>query len=300
MVGALPLWELRADAMYYFYAYVVDELPISRNLRIRRVKKQEKHSYGEPGDADHGYGWGLEGPLSFAIECVASASDEARLTIRKLATALLLFKRDKVANDQLPFFRLEFGGSRIWESADLPALRTDELDHERMKFPGFELGVGDIDDFRNFWVVCNQSTWHPTLFVAGSRLLQTQQRVGETVFEDRLIDIMIACEALVLSGEHDKGEHIAHRLSKLQLGKSPYSEARAMTLLRLAYQFRNDIVHEGQLSQSHLAQLPTVRFPDFVVEVEQVLRAAMVNYVDLMNQGKSKDDVIQYLDSLPP
>ncbi|MGA3110289.1 MAG: hypothetical protein ABSD99_12705 [Candidatus Bathyarchaeia archaeon] len=296
MVGVTSVRELRADVMYYFYSDVLDELPFSRDLRIRRVKKQEKQSYGELTDADHGYGLGLGGPLSFAIECVAPTSDEARSTISKLAIALLLFKRDKIKNDQLPFFRLDFGGSRTWDSADLPTLRTDELDHEQMKFPGFELRFDEIDNFKKSWDVCN-GTWHPTLIVAGSRLLQTQQRVGETVFEDKLIDIMIACEALVLSGERDKGELIAHRLGKLQLGKSHYPEDRAMASLKLAYQLRNDIVHEGRLKKSHEDQLPTARFPDFVAECEELLRAGMVAYVDLMNEGKSKDDVIQYLGS---
>jgi hypothetical protein len=290
--------DLAMQAFYYFDADIPRELTFDDHLRLRRVRKIEKYPSGSPRDIDNGYGWGLEGPLSFVAECVSSTSAEGWTTIKKLAICLLLYKRDIGPND-VPWFRLGPKGSRMLQSNQLPALVGEELDDERMELPYYYLKVTNIDDFRAFWVSCNQSPWHSTLLVAGNRLLQAQARVGETVFEDRLIDMMIDCEALVLKGEHDKGETIAKRMGKLLGLKYPKLEDQTRDALALAYRLRNDVVHDGQFSASHLSELPTARLDTFVVRVEQYLRSATVDYIDLMNQAMSKDQIIQYLDSLP-
>jgi hypothetical protein len=292
---------LRTEAAYYFDADITNELSLSGSVGIRRVKKQEKYSYGKLTDKNHGYGWGNEGPISFVFECVASNGEEARSTLRKLATTLLVFKRDLIANDQLPWFRVSFGGSRGSESPNRPLLKSEELDDEKMDRHSryYSLSITDIDDFKKFWAKCSQTTWHPTLLVTGGRLVMSQHRVGAAAFEDKLIDVMIGCEALVLSGsDRDKGDPIAERLGKLQSGKA-FSDDYARRSLRVAYKLRNDVVHQGILSNSQLLDLPTARFPDFVVHVERMLRGGIDSYIDLMNQGKSKMDIIEYLDSLP-
>lgn len=107
---------------------------------------------------------------------------------------------------------------------------------------------------------------------------------------------MIACEALVLEREDEKGRRIAHRLGKLQ--KTPPTESRIIDWLRLGYRMRNDIVHDGQLSSSNLAELPARLFEEFVIEIEQYLRVGMMNYIELMNKTMTKHEIVQYLDAL--
>lgn len=294
----LDVWGLDIQPLYYFDADIYTTLTLSDQLRIRRVKKYEKQSYGELSDEDHGLGWGLEGPLSFVLECVSrtSTSHEAEEVMKKLAISLLLFKHDMDLDNRLPWLRLGRGSSRIWQSDQLPLLWDEELDHESMQFPGYRLGIPDIDTFLAFWTTCNQTSWHRSLLVAGKRLLQVQARVGEAVLEDRLIDLMIACEALVLDGENEKGKNIAHRVGKLQKEKISHLEKRATEELGLAYRLRNDLVHDGEISSSNLAQAPFLE--DFVMHIEQYLRIGMVNYIDLMKQGQSKNQIIQCLDRL--
>lgn len=295
-VSLWNIWDLGVQALYYFDADVGSELTLSTQLRIRRVKKSEKQSYGQLSGKDHGLGWGFGGPLSFVLECVSQTSRELEATMKRLAISLLLFKHDMGLNNELPWFRLRWGRWGAWESDRLPPLKDADLDYEPMSFPRYRLTLGEVNSFRIFWSVCNQTNWHNTLFVAGKRLLQAQWREEEHVLEDRLIDLMIACEALVLKGEHNKGDNIAHRVGKLQKEQISHLEKRAIDELGLAYKLRNDVVHEGEFSSSNLAQVP---FPEeFTRHVEQYLRIGMVNYVDMMNQGQSKTNIIQYLDSL--
>jgi len=289
-------YDLRIRAANYFDADITKTLNIENYLRIRRVKKQEKYSYGKLTDPDHGFGWGLEGPLSFVFECILPTFDETRLAIRKLATTLLLFKRDKKSTNELQWFRLGLEGSQMVQTPNFPVI-SERLDDEKMDFSGYALHLWEIDDFKTFWKTCTLSVWHPSFCVSSNRLLRLQERVGDTVWEDRLIDMMIACEALVLEGEDEKGKLIAHRVGKLQ--KTPQMESRIMDWLRLGYRIRNDIVHDGQVSSSNLAQLPTRLFEEFVLEIEQYLRLGMVNYIDLMNKAMTKHDIVLYLDSLP-
>jgi len=283
--GVLDDWCLRTYRLHYFDAEVSSTLDLGSQLRIRRVKKSEKESYGELWDEDHGLGWGLDGPLSFVIDCVARNARDARETIKKLAVALLLFKHyDRPLHDRLAWFRLRSGGGSLWQSDRLPLIRSEEMAHadESTSFYGYHLKVSDIK----------------SLLLAGSSLLLVQAREDETALEDRLIDLMIACEALVIEDkeERKKRTKIACRVGKLQKEQIPHLEKRAAEELDLAYRLRNDLVHQGEFSSENLAE---AAFPDqFVMYIEQYLRVGMVNYIDLMNQGKSKNQIIQYLDDL--
>jgi hypothetical protein len=275
-------WNLGTQPLYYFDAEIVKDFTLDDQLRIRRVKKSEVID------------WGVGGPLSFVLDCVSRTSREGEEAMKRLATSLLLFKRDLGIENRLPWFRLERGDDSVWGSDHLPPVRDEELDHKPMSYSGYRLGIGDIDTFRTFWSTCNQTSWHRSLLVAGNRLLQVQARESGTVLEDRLIDLMIACEALVLDREGDKGEKIAHRVGKLQKAKMPHLEEEAAKDLKLAYRLRNDVVHDGEFCSFNLAQ---AAFPwRFVTYVEQYLRIGMVNYIELMNQGQSKKQIIQHLD----
>ena len=293
----LDRWSLDIQILYYFDAEVRIALSLSDQLRIRRVKKSEKECCGELSDKDHGLGWGLDDPLSFVLECVSPTSHQSEETMKKLAISLLMFKHDTSLDNKLPWFRLRWGGSSPSQSDQLPPLRDEELDHEPMSFPGYRVGLLDIDPFQTFWTTCNQASWHRSLLVAGNRLLQVHAHEGDVALEDRLIDLMIACEALVLDGEKEKGKNIAHRIGKLQKQQMPHLEKRAVEELELAYRLRNDIVHDGEFSSKNLAQVPFLE--RFVMSVERYLRIGMINYIDLMNQGKSKKQITQYLDGLP-
>jgi hypothetical protein len=219
--------------------------------------------------------------------------------MKRLAISLLLFKHDMISGNSLPSFRLSSGGSSYSESDRFPSLTEGELEYEKMSLPSYYFRITDIDTFRTFWAACDQTTWHKSLLLAGKRLLQTQACEGESAWEDRLIDLMIACEALILKGENAKGQNIAHRVGKLQKEKISHLEKRAVEELGIAYGLRNDAVHDGEFSSAKLAKVQ-VPFPEqFMVSIERYLRIGMINYIDLMNQGQSKEQIIQYLDSLP-
>lgn len=175
--------DLRVRAVDYFNVDVKNTLTIENYLRIRRVKKQEKYSYGKLTDLDHGLGWGLDGPISFVFECLLPTPEETRLAIRKLATTLLLFKRDKQSSNEMHWFRLGVEGSQTVQYPTFPAI-DEGLDDEKMLFPGYVLQLSEIDAFKSFWKTCTQSVWHPSFHVSSSRLLRLQERVGDTVWED--------------------------------------------------------------------------------------------------------------------
>jgi hypothetical protein len=272
---------------------------LSSNIRIRRIRKVEKFAeYAKDSLVPtwgQGLGIGREGRLFFVSECLGTSSEDDRDELDRLSTCLLLFKPDPKLDNRLSSFETEYGGGGNTPNSSLPVLASEELERGKSSFPSYFLQATELDDFKKFWLRLTPSAWHRTLMATSRRLLRSQARVGRESSEDRLVDLMTAFEALILEGESSKGPTIARRISKLLQYAQATQEQRAKERLELAYRMRNDALHDGQFSASNIAAMGT-NTDFFLVEIEQLLRKAMVRYVGQMNLGDSKADIIKKFD----
>lgn len=282
-----------------FDSDVVESFDLSSTIRIRRIKKVEKYAQYEKGRLvptwGQGLGIGREGRLFFASECLGTSSEGDREELDRLSACLLLFKPDPKSDNRLSSFETEYGGGGNTANPSLPLLVSGELETGKSTFPTYFLKVTELDDFKKFWLQLTTSAWHRTLIATSRRLLRSQTRVGRESDEDRLVDFMTAFEALILEWESSKAATIGRRISKLLQFPNSTQEQRAKERLELAYKMRNDALHDGQFSAANITAVGT-RIDLFLTEIEQLLRKAMFRYVEQMNLGNSKADIIKKFD----
>ena len=292
---------MTTSPLHFFYMDA-REMSLTPELRIRRISRKEKYVDGV--DGGH-YGWGLTHGyvyLFFAVDWFEKAgSGQGQNEIERAAASLLLFKPDIEMDGELPSLRLEYGGYQPVEGTQLPSLNYGELDltTPRQQQCSYILGIDKVRDFRVFWNSLSSKPWLPNVFAAGYRLLLAQNRMGHNRDEDRLIDFIIAFEALVVRKyERGKAAVLSERAAKLTK-LTGHLLQRATDQLELAYDLRNDVVHDGFFDPNNLNRLSTVgiypRIDLFLTQIEQYLRIGMKEYILLNNQGLTKDQIIQTL-----
>jgi hypothetical protein len=284
--------------LFFFYANTIT-IDLSPIVRIRAITKTEK--YPREDLSQPGYGWGLEhgyDTLFFAVDCLGRNEVETRDEVERLAVVLLLFKMDPVSSDQLPWFILgERGSSSDFPNATLPPLDYSDLEGISGKradpWLRFVLLPGEEDEFRKSWIDGTKSPWPPSLRAAGRRLLRAQSRFGHYRDADRLIDLVIAFEALVIKKkEWSKQSKLASRIAALVGGSL---SSRVHDDVDLAYDLRNDAVHDGDFDKPHLSRVHYPSLEGFLSELERHLRMSLRSYVAMNNKGLTKDQIISKL-----
>jgi len=220
--------------------------------------------------------------------------------IARVCSCLLMFKPSPFGNDLSWFEQADFESAHLTQLTALPAINPKE-DLEQLNpakhgmWLMYVLDAGEDKLFLNFWTAMTSADWPKNLTAAAQRLIRAQRRRGFDRDEDRLIDLIIAFEALVLNkNEHGKQKQMSSRFSNLIGGRQ---KQQIKDDLSLAYDLRNDAVHDGYFDSKNVAQIPNypMQIPTFIMNVERYLREGMKNYVALNNKGQSKDQIIASL-----
>jgi hypothetical protein len=288
--------------LYFFHANTV-ELPLNPTVRIRQITNTEKYATGDnPAQPNQkGRGWGLENgyeTLFFVVDWLSTKmpqNDE----ITRACSSLLMFKPDAFCNE-LPWFdQADFGGAQYTHYTSLPSIDHNDVEQLKPAKSGmwlkYVLDVGEDTQFLKFWTLMMSADWPRNLTAAGRRLMRAQRRRGFDRDEDRLIDLIIGFEALVLNkNERRKQERMSSRFANL-IGGSKRQQIEDD--LGLAYDLRNDAVHDGYFDPQDLARIPAYPTPilTFIMHIEEYLRKGMIKYVNLNNSGQSKSQIITSL-----
>lgn len=210
-----------------------------------------------------------------------------------------MFKPDPVGNEPPSFEQADFGRAQITQLSVLPPVDRNDLEPLSIAKSGmwlsYVLDVGETGAFLNFWATMTSAGWPRNLTASARRLIRAQRRRGSDRDKDRLIDLIIGLEALVLNkDEHRKQQKMSSRFSKL-IGGSQQQQIE--NDLRLAYDLRNDAVHDGYFDPNDVARIPRypTPIPTFIMHTEEYLRKGMNNYVGLNNKGQSKNQIIAQL-----
>ena len=161
----------------------------------------------------------------------------------------------------------------------------------------YVLPSGDNWRFREFWQKYNQSkgTNLARLDLALRRFDFGYQR---TMPEDKIIDYMIALEALLLN--KTEGQELGFRLSlrgSALLGSTPEERKTIYEELNVGYRERSNIAHGGSTKDVVKVSGRQIPFGDFVMMIEDRLRSTIKEF--LFRAGKQTEaQVLNEIDKM--
>jgi hypothetical protein len=158
-------------------------------------------------------------------------------------------------------------------------------------FGDYRLGEEDAAGLEQFWKSLNTSGVRQTKYldIAMRRFSYKDER---RLPEDQIVDLMIAAEALFLSGSGDQAIRGEQRY-RLALRAGSFIESErwlhhdVFKLMRMAYDVRSAVVHGGTPDKMKLPDGSKADLGQLITAVQEVLRLALVKIIGLAGQQGS-------------
>lgn len=221
---------------------------------------------------------------------------EAIDTIKKIISALRLFKCGDVCSEFYYYFPVSWTiFARGIASSSNPNVPT----RARIK-PELKLENSEVEGFKVFWTFYKEIILKLNNFLfLNTAINRLNFAYDNTRVEDRLIDYMIAFEALFLKGNEDQelNYRLALRTAVLLTESSGFRE-EIFKSMKTAYKLRSLVVHGKnfyRLQQDLESKHKSIN--QFIVNIEEYLRAAIKKFLELIKTYPSQEAIIDYLDS---
>lgn len=288
-----PLTDFKMEA---------DEIVLGESLSITRLSLAEREELASRSFVLPLPPFGFLGPTGweeFALEfCVEvpkvigegpvpgrGFQEDATNRCDEAIAALRLFKAGAVRYNSINFRRVawepdSFGGTLLKPTTVSVGSR-------------YELPADSIPAFESFWrdFQRQHSRKQQRIALALRRFTLAYERI---LPEDRLIDYMVALEALLLTREEQ--QELAYRLGlrgAALLGANPDARLEIFSRLRRAYTVRSNIVHGGS-SPPHVRIGPRqVTLHQFVEEVADDIRSAIKKMLALTEDAQEENVIIE-------
>lgn len=149
----------------------------------------------------------------------------------------------------------------------------------------FELSESEVPKFLELWRLLEEGT---TRF--GFSIHRFNLAFDRGLLDDRIVDMVIAAEALFLSDLDEKyrGElrfRFALRAAKF-IEHPNYSEHDIFRVMRRAYDARSAIVHGGSPDDTRLPDNQTASLPTFIDVIESLVRLGLRKALSMKEDGK--------------
>jgi len=218
-------------------------------------------------------------------------------TLKNVITALRMFKCGDVYDAPYYYMPVSWAffirGIASSSIANAPA-RT----HIK---PELKLEKSEIEDFKKFWLFYKEFLPKRDNFLfLNTAISRLDFAYDNSRVEDRLIDYMIAFEALFLKGNED--QELNYRLAlrtAVLLGESKESKEEVFKNMKTAYKLRSLVVHgknfdklKKELEEKHK------NVNEFILKIEEYLRKAIKQFLELIKTYSDQDAIIDYLDSI--
>lgn len=270
----------------------VELISLEKNFTIRKVSKEEREvllgKILPPPLNDY-----MMIPLSVSAVASAVATCEYALIIKgesKYADAEFQLSSDLIIQSFLSSLRLYKEG-HVTAKITLFSHEAEPKYYlyfaapilSRSHGPPYVLLESEVNDFVEFWKKYkNVDVSKGPLRVAVGRFNRAYDM--SLLNEDKLIDYMIAFEALYLRKNiQDKGKTLASSASKL-IGEDKDQREKIYDALKQAYRKRNSIVHGETLlkiEDNVSVAGKDVSFDDFTYLIEEYLRRSIKKHLDL-------------------
>jgi hypothetical protein len=267
--------------LYNFEADIIEPIGLDARTIIRKLTEQERERMLAPSELGPSIPIFKIYQLNYVAELVAeSRRPDPFDDVYKVVLALRLFKAGDVSFDQIRFF----------PSDRRPGLMSGTLTshNEPAIIPAqtaYRLDASDIDPLKAFWTELRDRDLDspPALGVAVRRF---NFSFGRTRLEDRLLDLAIAFEALLLRDrERGKTDKMARRCSRL-LAEDPQQRRVIYRETERFYGRRSELVH-GRV----LPQVTT----EYVARIQDNLRRSIREMLVRL-QGENHDAFLEDLD----
>lgn len=258
----------------------VEEIDLGNGLKIRKISKDEivelwRESGWFRGLVEFSFKFRftpIKYILELSMEAPKIAGDEeykvepADMKFEKVVSALRLFKGGWV---DYPFIRERV--TSTLPSGSHYAMKRSDITGGPVGI-SYKLSKEETDDFKEFYkriekkIDCSK--------IPLKRFNETYRRVN---VEDKLIDYLIAFEALFLRGTKIL-THIGRTIgiaSSMLLGKTDEEREEIRDFLEKAYSIRNDIVHGSDYETEPIVREKRYTFNDFVSKTEDYLRESI-------------------------
>ena len=171
--------------------------------------------------------------------------------------------------------------------------------YEPFHFAQYELSKGEAEDLVNFWEMFKEVDFKKYRFIELAIRRFNLAHVRKEL-EDKLIDLMIALEALyLLNTDQELGFKLAIRAAFIlgkDKGKSEEKE-KIYKFLKNAYKIRGGIVHGNKRLEEKikLSDGEEISAQNFILQLEDHLRQSIIHFINLSMNYEVKE-ISRYLD----
>jgi hypothetical protein len=161
----------------------------------------------------------------------------------------------------------------------------------------FELSEGEVPSFLELWRLLEKGTAR-----FGFSIHRFNLAFDRGLLADRIVDLVIAAEALLLGDLDEKYRGELRFRFALRAGKfiehPHYGEHDIYRVMRQAYDARSAIVHGGSPKETCLPDNPSANLPTFIDAIEGLVRAGLCKALSMkedgkkMRQGEYWDDLV--------
>ena len=219
---------------------------------------------------------------------------EAIDTIKKIISALRLFKCGDVCSEFYYYFPISWTiFARGIASSSNPSIPARARIRSELKIEN-----SDIENFKVFWNCYKEIIPKLNNFLfLNTAINRLNFAYDNTRVEDRLIDYMIAFEAMFLKGSEK--QELTYRLAlrtAVLLSEPSGPREEIFKNMKIAYRLRSLVVHgkidtlQQELESKHKS------INEFIIIIEEYLRASIKKFMELIKTYPSQEAMIDYLD----
>lgn len=291
--------ELKAFSPLHNFISEIDNIDLGNGLRIRKINISELDQLlNENEMSQNRRSLNYFHPLEYAMELtfqsekllealsIGSQPPSSYIDVierfNKLVTALRLFKEGTVLFSR--FKIIPALDVHIIESVSSNFLASGNLLYRKSFGQTYILGATEINEFQRFWNKFDYLIQSTKLSMAIRRFNYGYERDRP---EDKLLDYMIAFEALFSKTNENTGE-LSHKLSVrvARLLKSDYIDRKTIAKnMKIFYGKRSKVVHGDELELDS----------EVVNNVEKYLRESIMLFGERL-QTEEHNDIISHLD----
>jgi hypothetical protein len=265
---------IRPDSLQFPLIYGKVAVGIRRTMSLPKLIRRDDEPHESPEVGDEG---------SFANRPLFRDD----LVIDDVLSALRLFKHAQICT----------AGHAGWTDSILLNASTSFRVLGKWPYGGnYELSEDEVPHFLELWRLLEEGAAR-----FGFSIHRYNLAFDRGLLADRIVDLVIAAEALFLSdlGKKDRGElrfRFALRAAKF-IEHPTYGEQDIFRIMRQAYDARSAIVHGGTPEVTRLRDNQSPRLPIFIDTIEELVRLGLHKALAMKEDGKKLRQA-EYWDTL--
>jgi len=223
--------------------------------------------------------------IKFCIVTEQKSQADINTEFNSIITSLRLWKKGSVGYDTIYYLsKWSPLGGRISGSTSI-----------FFGHPPVVLKSTEVEEFKNFYVKFNEVkiSDYKFLDMAINRFNYAYERKRQ---EDKLVDYMIAFEALFMKETQELQHRLSVRIARFLEGE--YDKRKDLFLdFKRIYDLRSKIVHGESINHKNLKKLKVESLSELISKVEEQLRESIKRFIDLIDQDVNYNHE-EFLDKL--